>query len=94
MTQERQVTRNSMQGSLIEVKQLGFEPRTVIDVGACLGTFELYETFPESRLILIETVAENAPILRKFAVTIKTLVTLLRLLLKNQQVLLFPFLLT
>lgn len=65
MTQQRQVTRNSMQGSLIEVKQLGFEPRTVIDVGACLGTFELYETFPESKLILIEPVAENAPHLAK-----------------------------
>lgn len=65
MTQQRQVTRDSMQGSLIELKQLGFEPRTVIDVGACLGTFELYETFPESRLILIEPVAENAPYLAK-----------------------------
>lgn len=65
MTQQKQVTRDSMQGSLIELKQLGFEPRTVIDVGACLGNFALYETFPELRLILIEPLAENAPHLAK-----------------------------
>ncbi len=63
--QQIQVPRNSMRGSLIKLKELGFEPRTVIDVGACLGSFELYDTFPESRHILIEPVAENAPYLAK-----------------------------
>lgn len=38
---------------------MGFEPRTVIDVGAAIGTFELYETFPNASHILIEPLEEN-----------------------------------
>lgn len=55
--------RGSMRGGLLHIKQLGFEPRTVIDVGAALGTFEIYEAFPESRYLLIEPIAENEPYL-------------------------------
>ncbi len=55
--------RGSMRGGLIHIKQLGFEPRTVIDVGAALGTFHLYEVFRESRHLLIEPIVENEPYL-------------------------------
>jgi len=54
-----------MRGALLQIKSLGLEPRTVIDVGAALGTFDLYEVFPEARHILIEPIAENEPYLAK-----------------------------
>lgn len=63
--QQTGTLRNTMSGSLLLAKQLGFEPKTVIDVGAALGTFNLYETFPNSRHLLIEPIAENEPYLAK-----------------------------
>lgn len=39
-------------------KSLGFAPRTVIDVGAASGTFELYDAFPRASHLLIEPLAE------------------------------------
>lgn len=51
-----------MLGSLLQLRDAhGFVPRTVIDVGAALGTFELYQAFPNARHILIEPIAENEP---------------------------------
>jgi FkbM family methyltransferase len=60
-----EIPRSSMFGSLWNVKQLGLEPETVIDVGAGLGTFEIYEAFPKSRYLLIEPIAENEPYIKK-----------------------------
>lgn len=40
------------------VKGLGWEPKTVIDVGACYGTPELLHGFPEAYHVLFEPVAE------------------------------------
>ena len=60
-----EIPRSSMFGSLWNAKQLGFEPETVIDVGAGLGTFEIYEAFPKSKYLLIEPIAENEPYLKK-----------------------------
>jgi FkbM family methyltransferase len=59
------IARHSMRGALLQINRLGFEPATVIDVGAALGTFDLYELFPQSRHILIEPIAENEPYLAK-----------------------------
>ncbi|MEG5016172.1 MULTISPECIES: FkbM family methyltransferase [unclassified Microcoleus] len=59
------IPRSSMLGSLLNAKQLGFDPETVIDVGAGLGTFEIYYAFPKSRYLLIEPIAENEPYLKK-----------------------------
>jgi FkbM family methyltransferase len=42
----------------------GLVPRTVIDVGANVGTPALYEAFPESFLVLVEPLAECEPALR------------------------------
>lgn len=63
MVERENYNRASMRGGLMHVKELGFKPRSVIDVGAALGTFELYEVFPESRHLLIEPVVENEPYL-------------------------------
>lgn len=59
------INRSSMLGSLLQLKQLGFKPETVIDVGAALGTAPLYTAFPESRHFLIEPLAENEQYLAK-----------------------------
>ena len=73
MNQEQTGTlRNTMSGSLLIAKNSGFEPKTVIDVGAALGTFNLYETFPEARHLLIEPIAENEPYLAKICRHLKS----------------------
>lgn len=70
--QQTGTPRNTMTGSLLLAKNLGFEPKTVIDVGAALGTFNLYETFPNSRHLLIEPIAENEPYLAKICRKLKS----------------------
>jgi FkbM family methyltransferase len=40
------------------LRRLGFQPATVIDVGVARGTPELYETFPDAQLLLVEPVEE------------------------------------
>jgi FkbM family methyltransferase len=70
--QETGTLRNTMTGSLLLAKNLGFEPKTVIDVGAALGTFNLYETFPNARHLLIEPIAENEPYLAKICRKLKS----------------------
>lgn len=55
-----------MLGGLLHLKHTqGFEPKTVIDVGAALGTFELYDAFPLCRHFMIEPILENEPHLAK-----------------------------
>ena len=70
--QQTGILRNTMTGSLLLAKNLGFEPKTVIDVGAALGTFNLYETFPNARHLLIEPIAENEPYLAKICRKLKS----------------------
>lgn len=57
-------TRITKRDSLLRIRGLGFKPTAVFDVGAQVGTMELYETFPESVHILIEPVQENEPRLK------------------------------
>ena len=57
--------RHTLRGTLEHAKELGFNPHTVIDVGVARGTFELYETFPDARHLLIEPLEENRPYLEK-----------------------------
>src|SRR4030088_2420680 len=47
------------------LKSLGFEPRTVIDVGVAFGTPPIYDAFPHARYFLVEPVAECRPALEK-----------------------------
>ena len=45
------------------LKSLGFEVRTVIDVGIAFGTSPIYDAFPRARYFLVEPVAECRPVL-------------------------------
>jgi FkbM family methyltransferase len=55
-----------MLGGFLHLRdQQDFYPKTVIDVGAALGTFPLYEVFPEAKHFMIEPIAENEPYLAK-----------------------------
>src|ERR1700736_4646845 len=47
------------------LKSLGFEVRTVIDVGIAFGTRPIYDAFPRARYFLVEPVAECRPVLEK-----------------------------
>ena len=47
------------------IKSLGFDFRTVIDVGVAFGTPPIYQAFPRARYFLIEPVAECRPVLEK-----------------------------
>lgn len=40
------------------IRGLGFQPKTVIDVGIASGTMELYSAFPDSYFLLIEPLKE------------------------------------
>jgi FkbM family methyltransferase len=56
--------RASMRGVLQQLSGLGFKPATVIDVGVATQTGELYQEFKDSKILLIEPVAEFEPFLR------------------------------
>jgi len=58
-------------GSLNNIKRLGFYPKTVIDVGAQVGTHCLYEVFPDSHHVLIEPVEENEGALKQICKNMK-----------------------
>jgi FkbM family methyltransferase len=62
-----QVARASMKGALRQLKQLGFAPATIIDVGVATQTVGLYEEFPNVSLLLIEPVAEYESFLKRIA---------------------------
>jgi FkbM family methyltransferase len=47
------------------LKLLGFDIRTVIDVGIAFGTPPIYKAFPRARYFLIEPVVECRPVLEK-----------------------------
>ena len=47
------------------LRDRGFIPGTVIDVGVADGTFELYEAFPEAFHLLVEPMGEFEPAMRK-----------------------------
>lgn len=48
----------SMKGVLNNLKELGFSPDIAIDVGAAIGTWEIYNIFPNTHHILIEPLEE------------------------------------
>lgn len=47
------------------IRSLGFDVRTVIDVGVAGGTAHLYEAFPDAKFVLIEPIAEYETKLRR-----------------------------
>ncbi len=59
--------RCSIVGTLQQIRNLGFTPATVIDVGAAVGTFTVlcHRLFSDSRYLLIEPLEENKDYLEK-----------------------------
>jgi FkbM family methyltransferase len=49
------------------VKALGFDPRTVIDVGIARGTPDIYAAFPSAQYVLLEPLEECKPVLDALA---------------------------
>lgn len=48
----------SMSDTLSTLKELGWAPQSIVDVGVAYGTVPLYEAFPDAKLFLIEPVDE------------------------------------
>jgi FkbM family methyltransferase len=55
--------RSSMGEVLAHLVSLGFQPKTVIDVGVGGGTYDLYESFPQAVHLLVEPLAEFQQVL-------------------------------
>ena len=64
--------RSSKLNALFNLKQSGFMPSVVFDVGAQVGTPELYSAFPDAHHVFIEPVAECMPILNEIAGQLKS----------------------
>lgn len=64
--------RSSKLNALINLKRSGFMPTVVFDVGAQVGTPELYSAFPDAHHVFIEPVAECLPILNEIAIQLKS----------------------
>jgi FkbM family methyltransferase len=47
------------------LKSLGFEVKTVIDVGIAFGTSPIYDAFPRAKYFLVEPVVECRPVLEQ-----------------------------
>ena len=69
---DRKHARDSLKGVLEQVKETGFAPATVIDVGAAMGSFTTtcHTFFPHARYLLIEPLEEYVPALTKILRTI------------------------
>lgn len=61
------VNRNSKLGCLLAMRNLGFNPAVVIDVGAQTGTEALFRVFPAAKHLMIEPVEENKAVLLQIA---------------------------
>lgn len=64
--------RSGKMNALLNLKRTGFNPSLVIDVGAQVGTPELYQTFPDAHHIFIEPVIECIPTLQHIASDLKS----------------------
>lgn len=56
--------RSDMEDVLAHMKQQGFKPSSIIDVGVANGTSDLYEAFPEAQFVLVEPLSEYAPYMK------------------------------
>ncbi|MBI5460587.1 MAG: FkbM family methyltransferase [Gammaproteobacteria bacterium] len=69
--QQGAINRNSKLGCLLAMRDAGFNPAVVIDVGAQTGTEALVCVFPAAKHLMIEPVAENEAILLHIAAQLK-----------------------
>lgn len=65
LARRQEVDRTTLPGVFAQLKRCGFEPATVIDVGAAFGLWSMacYRCFSEARFILIEPLEEYSPFL-------------------------------
>lgn len=49
------------------LKELGFSPRTVFDIGVATGTHDLYDAFPTAEFFLIDPTRESRPHMERIA---------------------------
>ena len=63
--------RPTMNGALKHIKELGFTPNTVLDVGAAIGTKPLLNNFPETNHFMIEALEEFIPKLEEVKIRMK-----------------------
>ena len=66
------ISRMSMGSALTNLKNQGFLPATVFDVGAQIGTPPLFEVFPDAHHVLLEPVAECEPLLKDLCSRLKS----------------------
>ncbi len=64
--------RSGKLNALFNLKQSGFLPSVVFDVGAQVGTPELYSAFPDAHHVFIEPVTECLPVLNDIAGQLKS----------------------
>jgi FkbM family methyltransferase len=58
-------SRMNFRSAIRHLNAMDYSPRTVIDVGAANGTYELYDAFPDAFHILIEPLIENEDSLKE-----------------------------
>jgi hypothetical protein len=61
------VDRISIGGVLQTIRDLGWSPGAIIDIGVSMGTDGLYDVWPDAPLCLIDPVPENRPYMEKIA---------------------------
>ncbi len=71
LMQQVRINRNSKLGCLLTLRNLGFNPVVVIDVGAQTGTEALVRAFPAAKHLMIEPVMENKMSLLQIASQLK-----------------------
>jgi FkbM family methyltransferase len=64
--------RSNKLNALLNLNRSGFKPSIVFDVGAQVGTPELYNAYPDAHHIFIEPVAECVPILNEIACKLRS----------------------
>jgi FkbM family methyltransferase len=50
--------RRDMRGVAAHFRDLGFNPATILDIGVATGTYQLYEVWPDAKLILVDPVSD------------------------------------
>lgn len=59
--------RTTMHEILASIRQSGFEPNTLIDVGVAYGTDSLYKAFPDAEILLIEPLEEYLGVMKSIS---------------------------
>jgi FkbM family methyltransferase len=64
--------RMSLAGSLRQVRDAGFIPQTVLDIGAAQGNFttECYRVFPDASYVMVEPLQENTSAMNRLMASI------------------------